>query len=92
MRDDIMDRVGALTPPLPHHPQTGCCRSGAGTRPWTKQQRYRAHMSGAGSCGNYGDIPNPVTQSVLLEELFGEVLEVPLGKRDARGHGDLSVA
>ena len=34
-------------------------------------------------------VPNPVTEGVLLEELFGEVFEVPLGKRDARGHGDL---
>ena len=48
-------------------------------------------MSGAGSCGNYRDIPNPVTQSVLLEELFGEVLEVPLGEGDVGGHSDLGV-
>ena len=37
-------------------------------------------------------IPNPVTQGVLLEELFGEVLEIPLGEGDVRGHGNLGVA
>lgn len=48
-------------------------------------------MSETGSCGLHRDIPNPVTQSVLLEELFGEVLEVPLGEGDVRGHSDLGV-
>ena len=37
-------------------------------------------------------IPNPVTQGVLLEELFGEVLQVPLGQGDVGGDGDLGVA
>ena len=36
-------------------------------------------------------IPNPVTELVLLEELFGEILEVSLGECDIGCHGDLSV-
>ncbi len=36
--------------------------------------------------------PNPVTKCVLLEELFGEILEVSLGEWDTRCHGDLRVA
>ena len=39
----------------------------------------------------HNDVPNPVTKGVLLEELFGEVLKVPLGKGDVRGHDNLSV-
>ena len=42
--------------------------------------------------GSQENIPNPVTQSVLLEELFGEVLQVPLGQGDVGGDGDLGVA
>ena len=38
------------------------------------------------------DDADPVPQRVLLEELFGEVLDVPLGERDVRRHGDLRVA
>ena len=34
------------------------------------------------------DIPDPVTQGVLLEVLFREVLEVPLGEGDVRSHSD----
>ena len=36
-------------------------------------------------------VPNPVTEGVLLQELFGEVLKVPLGEGDVRGHGELLV-
>jgi len=38
-----------------------------------------------------GNDTDPVPESVLLQELFGEVLEVSLGQRDARGHGKLVV-
>lgn len=37
-------------------------------------------------------IPNPVTELVLLQELFGEVLEVPLGEGDAGVDNNLVVA
>ena len=37
-------------------------------------------------------VPNPVTEGVLLQELFGEVLEVPLGEGDVRSHSDGLVA
>ena len=42
--------------------------------------------------GSIGDIPDPVAEGVLLEEFFGEVLEVPLGERNGGGHGDGLVA
>lgn len=38
------------------------------------------------------DSPNPVTEGVLLQELFGEVLEIALRERDARSHRDAGVA
>jgi hypothetical protein len=38
------------------------------------------------------DVPNPVSQTVLLQELFRQVLEVPLGEWDIRCHGDFDVA
>lgn len=38
------------------------------------------------------DDADPVPERVLLEELLGKVLDVPLGKRDVRCHGDLRVA
>lgn len=40
--------------------------------------------------GGYNS-PNPVTELVLLEELFGEVLKVSLGECDVGCHGNLSV-
>ena len=39
-----------------------------------------------------GNDTDPVTEAVLLEELFGEVLQIPLGERNVRGDGDFSVA
>jgi hypothetical protein len=36
--------------------------------------------------------PNPVTKLVLLQELFGEVLEVPLAEGNVRSHCDLRVS
>lgn len=38
------------------------------------------------------DDPDPVTEGVLLQELLGEVLKVPLGDGDVGGHGDVGVA
>ena len=37
-------------------------------------------------------VPNPVTEGVLLQELFGEVLKVPLGEGDVRSHSNGLVA
>jgi hypothetical protein len=34
---------------------------------------------------------NPVPQAVLLQELFGEILEVSLGEGDVGGNGDFVV-
>lgn len=38
------------------------------------------------------DSPNPVTEGVFLQELFGEVLKIPLGEGNIRGHCDFGVA
>jgi len=35
---------------------------------------------------------NPVTKGVLLQELFGQVLEIALGQRYAGGDGEFGVA
>jgi hypothetical protein len=36
--------------------------------------------------------PNPVTQGVLLQEFFGEILEIALRERDAGNHCNFGVA
>jgi hypothetical protein len=36
--------------------------------------------------------PDPVTQSVFLQEFFGEIFEITLRERDVGSHGDFRVA
>jgi len=38
------------------------------------------------------DAPNPVAKAILLQELFGEVLEVPFGELDVGSNSDFVVA
>ena len=40
----------------------------------------------------YFDSPNPVTKTIFLQELFGQIFKISFGKRNVRSNRNLGVA